>query len=681
MSHQASLFSEAVDTPWYHWAVEQNRKWDAVARKGSRSNAWFKTALPGELVAKLQFIRDVVSSIVRAHGVDRHCEVDWLTLENAAGCAGFRDAPRSFKEPYICIDSQFLSMKDGSDLVDIYCGIGLHEASHILHTRDFFRADFENEDFFRASWNLWEDERIEQCLRSESPGFAPYIQAVKEHLLYPQIERAMSQWDLLVDMDRVRLLMFAFIRAPHLIDKPLLEWSIMEGTKVFPKLKGLASHLPDTETSAKELAIRFCNFWKAIRGTYPANISEYLQKRFLPCRKNGELRQRLIDQMEADYHENAKKLKSVEKQVEYLCESAAEINDKAGMLPNGREKRELSQLEERLLLFADSLAKDEANKENRPRFCSHTLSNITSWFSASQKGIDRELLSEVNQRKEALGHMWQLMGLPDNQCQPTGVKLEMARGDMQSRSRYELAAKEVSHHTAALKETLRLFSTVDKRVRYRQRSGRLDPKQFARYSVSNALFREEEELKRASHGICLLLDESGSMILGNPRKIDIALQVAALFREACLTFPSIELEIFSHTSPDGESPDCWLRYLYGRRNKDVSALGTYLPKINNYDGVAMRAAGKWLLGNCKAEFRTLILISDGRPSNGEVGVQDAIEAVESLRRSGIRMLNVAIDAMVTDSIFGSENVLHFQNMHSLVFDMRKLLIRILSSTR
>ena len=106
------------------------------------------------------------------------------------------------------------------ELRDVYCGLGLHEAGHILHTRDGFRRLWEGMSRLRGHYdNLWEDERIEELVCRDSPGFAPYLQATKQAILERgQPGRAMENWDVLPDLDKVNLLMFAFIRLPHRIE-------------------------------------------------------------------------------------------------------------------------------------------------------------------------------------------------------------------------------------------------------------------------------------------------------------------------------------------------------------------------------------------------------------------------------------------------------------------------------
>jgi nitric oxide reductase activation protein len=257
------------------------------------------------------------------------------------------------------------------------------------------------------------------------------------------------------------------------------------------------------------------------------------------------------------------------------------------------------------------------------------------------------------------------------------------QADDHCRAAYSEALADVRGHVAAMRAALsvRLGERVYKQTE--RREGRLHRRRLALASVTDRVFHQRLTRSAPGLSLALLLDASGSMKHGNPPKYAAALRVALLAAEALKNVPGVELEIYAHRSGGNAHRDCLFQYLYGKRNPLPVTLGGYDACGVNYDHQAILTATDLLVANTKNPRRMLIVVGDGAPNgkgySGEPAVRATREAVEAVRRRGIRVINVAIEDYASEAIFGSAHVLKFTDIGRLVADMRVLLTRLLRS--
>ena len=145
------------------------------------SSAWGRV-WDGDIVGRMVELRETARNIARIHGVPRQCHVELaVTGQEGAASAGFEDAPESFERPFILLDKKAIEACDPPEVRDVFLGLALHEAGHILHTRQGYKRLCAGlSKAIRTFENLWEDERVEELVRSDSPGFRalpPGVQA------------------------------------------------------------------------------------------------------------------------------------------------------------------------------------------------------------------------------------------------------------------------------------------------------------------------------------------------------------------------------------------------------------------------------------------------------------------------------------------------------------------------
>ncbi|HJT79465.1 MAG TPA: hypothetical protein VJ739_19875, partial [Gemmataceae bacterium] len=250
---------------WVHEAVERQ------TRASLRSRAWARSRGEGGGVHELREIRDIVRNAVRLHGVPKGCRIELaVVLQAGAAAAGFEDAPEGFERPYILLDKGPYDRCSPEEVLNVYLGLGLHEAGHVLHTREGYRRMAAGLSPLRRLFeNLWEDERIEALVRRKSRGFAPYLQDAKRALLERgELGQSLARWDELPDLDKVSALVFAFVRCPHLVTALLQAWTAINGECVFATLRSLFPAAPEDEADVERGGILLEQLLERLRRLY-----------------------------------------------------------------------------------------------------------------------------------------------------------------------------------------------------------------------------------------------------------------------------------------------------------------------------------------------------------------------------------------------------------------------------
>ncbi len=663
---------------WYAQALQAHARREKQRSSSRLSADWTRGHGKEGGVRDLRHIRDTVRNVVRVHGVPKNCRVD-LAVQGLGGAAaaGFDDAPAGFERPYILLDKGPYETCPADRVLDVYLGLGLHEAGHVLHTRDGYRRLAAGLSRQRRWYeNLLEDERIEELVRQESRGFAPYLQTTKWALLECQeLGQALARWDDLPDLDKVSALIFAFIRCPYLITAPMRAWTVVNGECVFATLRALLPAAPVDEAGVASGAVQLEQLWERLRRLYAEDdrtagpAAGDLGTGPTPAAA-GERRQR---QRRADAEDRA--LEGATAGGSLDLEEAIQrlLQEAAGWEAAGAPAEAQALLVEALRWqeAGDIVAARRGRRFGAPE--SERLWQRSATVTRPLDPAEAEALNRLERERVTAGDCWEWGG--DRRTLVT----HPAAGEA-ARQAYARARQEVQGHIAALRAALAVRLVPRPCDETERPRGRLHPRRLALAPVSDRVFRSRTTRTAPGLALALLLDGSGSMTRGKPAKRDVALRVAVLAVEALRSLPGIELEVYAHTTCGPADRDCLVQYLYGQRNPDRTALGCYGGWRENYDHQAILTAAELFRRHTRNPHRLLIVVSDGAPNGRGYGGAPAIratrEAVEAVRRRGVQVLNVAINEYASEAIFGAAHVFRFTDLGRLVADVRILLGRL-----
>lgn len=144
----------------------------------------------------------------------------------------FSEEKRDNSERRIAVPSKiFDSTEDNETKINAFCGFGLHEAAHLRYTYlrvylNFLsfisgKYTFEEEEIIKIFINLLEDNRVEDLLLTERPGFQDFIDCAKSYNSKTLEEK------LNIMRERKLILFFktliGILRFPGLIEEEVLE--------------------------------------------------------------------------------------------------------------------------------------------------------------------------------------------------------------------------------------------------------------------------------------------------------------------------------------------------------------------------------------------------------------------------------------------------------------------------
>lgn len=227
---------------------------------------------------------------------------------------------------------------------------------------------------------------------------------------------------------------------------------------------------------------------------------------------------------------------------------------------------------------------------------------------------------------------------------------------------YMASYQRIRRYVPALSKTLRNNSQEYKVIHKGMRSGFLDAGKIAEaYQGVPTVYQREGQVKSDRIAVCILLDESGSM-MGKPERA--ARDTAVLLNEALGTLTNVDLYIYGHSTEGGTA-----LYVYREKSyKPKYALGGTSSRWGNNDGTAIREAAHRVRKHTKEQC-LFFMISDGAPNETVETVKKAVDDVE---KQGFSIMAVSIDPSYDPSLMYQRNV-NFKNLSSLAIDLGKVI--------
>ena len=249
-------------------------------------------------------------------------------------------------------------------------------------------------------------------------------------------------------------------------------------------------------------------------------------------------------------------------------------------------------------------------------------------------------------------------GIAENGSQKSCVVI---KGEPNADS-YMTSYQRIRRYIPALSKTLKNNSQEYKVIHKGMRSGFLDAGKIAEaYQGVPTVYQREGQVKSDRIAVCILLDESGSM-MGKPERA--ARDTAVLLNEALGTLTNVDLYIYGHSTEVGTA-----LYVYREKSyKPKYALGGTSSRWGNNDGTAIREAAHRVRRHTKEQC-LFFMISDGAPNET---VETVKKAVDNVEKQGFSIMAVSIDPSYDPSLMYQRNI-NFKNLSNLAIDLGKVI--------
>jgi hypothetical protein len=706
---------------FYDESMQEGSWWDRSARGSLLSSAWSRgrvqKAEAEDRVRDLIEIRNTVHNLLKIHSLPQGTRVTLAPLSGTGkGCAGFGDM-ENFTQPFIMLDKAIYSECDSEEVLDVYCGVGLHEAGHLHNTRKLFKV-LQSPDLsesYRLWLNLLEDERIERIEKKRSPGYAPYIQAATRALFEnKELGTALNVWDEASDMDCVRMIIFSFLRTPHLLTDEMKSWTTMTGTHVYSELRTMLEAMPKTEDEVEEMAEQIEKYYRSLIEDLD-NLSDDDASKVAgdgPGSSEGESgsgaggEDAEGDTKSPEPTKDPSKREVMEAMKDIRKHHSGEEQDKEDRKTleghssdERRHSREVGSDRDADALADESIDSPEAKAERRAKVSKEDIEKIMD----SREGRFGEV--EIAQMLKRSGRVTEGLDIAESDALASFEEERMERGDdwdcdgeqmrktvivhpsasdKDHAERYKAAYEEVRGHVARMRNVFALRLGERNFVETERQEGRLHRRMIGKAMSTNRLFKKNYKRVDKGISICLVLDESGSMgsvgykRIGENRAAQ-ALKIAVLISEALKKVEGVELEVYSYSSCGADDADNLVKYLYGKNNPNTASIGGFHSGCQNYDHIALKTAGDLFIKNTTNDNRMMIVLSDGEPAGNNYGGRRARDltkkSVDDLEKRGIQVLQVAIESFDSESMF--KNVVRFLDLGDLINKMRQLVTRVI----
>lgn len=271
--------------------------------------------------------------------------------------------------------------------------------------------------------------------------------------------------------------------------------------------------------------------------------------------------------------------------------------------------------------------------------------SVVGEFERGREAVSRSKGSKVSEKGGLLGDL----------CEGTAeigstesVVINRIKSDEASCKRYKKAYSEISRYIPAVSKILKGNCRDYKLIHKSMRSGVLDTSKLAEaYQGVPTVYMREGRVKTDRISVCVLIDESGSMCLGDGGKsrIDAARETAVLLNEALGRLSNVDLFIYGHSGDIRWNGETSL-YVYREGDKyEKYALGGVLARSENRDGIAILEAAKRV--RKQTEERVLMfVISDGSPAacgySGSAAIRHTKECVHKAEQMGFDIIQICM---------------------------------------
>lgn len=431
-----------------------------------------------------------------------------------------------------CTDSKvvYVATKvfDDEDLsagqkLDTFLGLAIHEGCHLRWTD--FGADVPENRVVASLRNIIEDERIERLCGEEMPGYANFLVATKYYYFDRYSREGAGAGAPLPAGARLLNAVLAMVRYP----RSIVEADLDEFAGVLYDIREVLLDWPSSTAGSHRAAVKIYDILRRWFEESPSGEGT--------GRGSGE---------DSDGKSGSGS--------EDGTSDPSDGSDGGSPSPGGDMERILGDLIPRM----EALCVGPRGEEDmRPDEISEAVRK------------DSYLLAEECEGK----------------AEGAGDRTVFRKAE-ENHERYLRALYEVRRYIPAISRALRGHCQEYRQVYRGMRSGALDPGKLAEaYQGVQSVYIREGLVRSSRLAVCILVDESGSMI--REGRMPSARALAVLLNEAVSGVPGVELFIYGHSADETVEGRTDIRIYRERGYAPRHALGSHETRDNNRDGTAI----------------------------------------------------------------------------------------------
>lgn len=628
-------------------------------------------------------IKNFLRSLVKAHGFTDAFE---LKLPEAGTKDKLANAAFSIKHgrtTSITIPVSVYDNADSDDVLDIYSGIVLHEAQHLISSDWFFKelAAKKATGLRKTIYNIVEDLRIEQLIQDSSPGYMTYLDAARNYYFHGEFDKAEKEFRAgeLSPVNSAMFIIFAALRYPRILTDEARCW---EYNDIYP-FDALSKYTSKIKTGedVKELS------------QYILNILEDIKEKEDEERKEQEETGEKSDERSDETSEGGDSDDSFEGEGEGDddgTEAKGETKDKdsgpaddpadlggEGGSHEGKEEGDAGEGE--ASEGGGGKAKGIPDTTEMK-----DLIDALEGMDHAEEPIDDALNKEVEHLEttkfEEEEGEWE-----NNRVKHKFATVEPVIEDTQLKV-WDNLNKECNNDVIKMRRALTIRAGEMTTKSAEKKQGTLHRRMLGRAIAtgSDRVFYTKKTTQAVGLDVCLLLDKSGSMDRAYDHRGDIhntpaglTLKMAYIIQEAVRSLPRTSLHIYSHHSYTAEGSshddDCLVERYYTPKRPDPKALTGFRVGGQNYDSKAIEMVGKEFMEHSSHAQKVMFVLSDGCPCGNDYYGEAANEAtrkeIEKLEKQGVKMIQLAICSAPAGFF---KHSIRFNNLKDLVPETTKI---------
>lgn len=237
--------------------------------------------------------------------------------------------------------------------------------------------------------------------------------------------------------------------------------------------------------------------------------------------------------------------------------------------------------------------------------------------------------------------------IEDNGVSDLGKNFVLIKMPKAKSSEYTKYRKKLSPYISAIQSAFQFRKNDVSSFSFGHLRGDIDENNLFKMKMKDPrLMQLKDQIDIKKMAVCLLIDESGSMMQYN--KIEDAQKVAVILAEALSSIKGISINIFGHSAEEAAYKDkLTLREYYTASNRDISSCLGLKARSENHDGYAIQHTARIFCNNhLDYDEKYMFVISDGAPAGSGYGGPPAAKHINNVcafyRKRGLNIYGIGV---------------------------------------